>query len=155
MTAPLLRTDLNDFLFAPIFADENGMHLTMLSALARTGADPWAEAATLAGLSRDSATEKLVGLLGSLPNGPAPGSDTATLAAKLVGLLHAAPKRAPTLAPTQAAMKPTQDEADTRHRNTKWAVYSVMALIVVLVGNWAMNNWSASAPTDTSAPTSR
>jgi hypothetical protein len=156
MTAPLLRTDLNDFLFSPIFADENGMHLTMLSALARTGADPWAEAATLAGLPRESATEKLVGLLASLPNGPAPGSDTATLAAKLVGLLHAAPKKVPAMTPTRPSMAPTQDASDTRNRNVRWAVYSVAALIVMLIGNWAVTNWQhRTAPSETSAPISR
>jgi len=31
----LLRPDLNDFLFSPIANDANGMHLTVLSALAR------------------------------------------------------------------------------------------------------------------------
>ena len=41
----LLRSDLNAFLFTPIAADTNGMHLTMLSALARAGADPWEKAA--------------------------------------------------------------------------------------------------------------
>src|SRR5688500_11065374 len=83
-----LRTDLNDFLFSPIARDENGMHLTMLSALARSGVDPWDEAASLAALSRESATQKVVQMLAAVPNGPSPGDQTASLAAKLVAQLH-------------------------------------------------------------------
>ncbi len=72
MTAPL-RTDLDDFLFAPIADDTNGMPMTMITALARSGVDPWAEAADLAVLSRESATQKLILLLAGVPNGPTPG----------------------------------------------------------------------------------
>ena len=58
MTAPL-RTDFNDFLFAAVASDASGP-LTMLTVLARRGVDPWAEAADLAALSRDSATGRLI-----------------------------------------------------------------------------------------------
>jgi len=87
-----LRTDLNDFLFTSIADDSNGMHLTMLSVLARSGVDPWAEAAGLAALSRENATQKLVLMLAGVPNGPLPGDDTASLAARLVAHLHPSPK---------------------------------------------------------------
>ena len=83
-----LRTDLNDFLFSPIANDASGMHLTVLSALARSGVDPWVEAAELAALPRESATQKIAQMLARVPNGPSPGDQTANMAARLVAQLH-------------------------------------------------------------------
>jgi len=40
----LLHSELNAFLFAHLGEEENGLPLTVLSALTRLGADPWAEA---------------------------------------------------------------------------------------------------------------
>src|SRR6185295_9068961 len=97
-----LRSDLNDFLFTPIANDSNGMHLTMLSALARSGVDPWEEAAELHTLPRADATVRLVRMLAGVPNGPSPGDDTATLAARLVAQLHASPKVSPKPTPSAA-----------------------------------------------------
>jgi hypothetical protein len=83
-----LRTDLNDFLFTSVASDANGMHLTMLSALARSGVDPWDEAARLAALSRESAIRNIVQMLGSVPNGPSPGEQATSMAERLVAQLH-------------------------------------------------------------------
>jgi hypothetical protein len=150
MPAPL-RTDLNDFLFAPIADDANGMPLTLLSALARLGIDPWAEAADLADQSRDSATKKLVALLSGVRNGPSPGADTETLAARLVALLHPASKlRAAvdgaTSLPAAVAIPP---------RRVKLAIYYLLALLLMFVGQWALTSRHAPTPTGTSQPTSR
>jgi hypothetical protein len=155
MTATL-RTDLNDFLFAPIADDANGMPLTMLSALARQGVDPWAEAADLAVLSRDSATQKLTTLLATVPNGPSPGADTATLAARLVELLHARPRKP---ASTGGVMPPVATSPfkalASQSKRVRWAIYSLLALIALVVGNWALNDRHVANPVDTSLPVSR
>ena len=42
--------EFNDFLFAPIGEDGNGMLVSVLSGLARLDVDPWQEAAKLAQL---------------------------------------------------------------------------------------------------------
>jgi len=89
-----LRTDLNEFLYAPLAHDAHGISLTVLSLLARRGVDPWAEAAELATLSQESATQRLIPLLTAVPNGPSPGADTATLASRLIALLHTSGKPA-------------------------------------------------------------
>ncbi len=149
MTAPL-RTDLNDFLFAPIADDANGMPLTLLSALARLGIDPWAEAADLAVLSRDSATQKLVTLLAGVPNGPAPGADTESLASRLVALLHPAKRPRPAAG---AAPLPTVEAPQPRR--VRLAIYSLLALIFMLVGQWALSSRHAPAPAETSQPAAR
>ena len=46
---------LNDFLLAEVETQTNGLSLTVLSLLARTGKDPWAEAERLAGLPNETA----------------------------------------------------------------------------------------------------
>ena len=58
-----LKSEFDDFLFAPIGEERNGMLLSVLSALARLDVDPWQEAADLARLPRDSATQRLTALI--------------------------------------------------------------------------------------------
>lgn len=83
-----LRTStFNDFLFAPIGEEENGMVLTALSALARSGVDPWDEAARLSELPREIATKNLTFIISGLPNGHWAQSDAGNIAARLIALL--------------------------------------------------------------------
>ncbi len=136
MTHPL-RSDLNDFLFTPIADDPNGMHLTMLSALARSGVDPWDEAAGLRTLSREAATEKLVHLLRDVPNGPSPGDATTTLVARLVAQLHSSPKSP--LRPTSSTAAVGDESTPLRSfsmlpSGVKLAIYSLGAVILLVMG---------------------
>lgn len=149
MTATL-RTDLDDFLFAPVAQGANGMPLTVASVLARLDFDPWAEAAELAGLSREAATGKLIALLAGVPNGPSPGADTANLAAHLVALLHRSPK--PRISTTAAAQ--SRPAVPPQPRRVKLAIYYLLALIFMLVGHWVMTHRGAPAPTGTTQPAS-
>ena len=50
-----ISSAFDDFLFAPIGEERNGMLLSVVSALARLNVDPWQEAANLAQLPRTSA----------------------------------------------------------------------------------------------------
>ena len=61
------RTEFDNFLFAPIDEDGNGM-LSVLSALTQLDFDPWREATELTRLSADKATQRLATLIASLPN---------------------------------------------------------------------------------------
>jgi hypothetical protein len=61
------RTEFDEFLYAPIGEEGNGMPLSVLSALARRHVDPWEEASRLAQLPRDAATRFLTALILSLP----------------------------------------------------------------------------------------
>ena len=54
--ASIQQSQFNDFLFAPIGNEKNGMLLTVLSALARLDVDPWREAASMAQMSTEAAT---------------------------------------------------------------------------------------------------
>lgn len=89
MTATL-RSDFDEFLYASIGEDSSGAPVSLLTALARLDVDAWEEAAVLARLSPDAASQKLAALLMALPDGPKT-EEAATIAARLVPLLHRAP----------------------------------------------------------------
>ncbi|MFZ1122979.1 MAG: hypothetical protein WAN81_22360, partial [Candidatus Binataceae bacterium] len=82
-----LGPEFDNFLFAPIGEDGNGMLLSVLSALARLDIDPWQEAAKLSGLPGGAATQRLASLIAALPDGASAYPDPATVAARLVALL--------------------------------------------------------------------
>lgn len=89
---PLPESEFNDFLFAPIGEDRNGMLVSVLSGLARSGVDPWQEAAKLAQLPGDSAAERLAALIGALPDKATPYPDSRTIATRLIALLPHPPR---------------------------------------------------------------
>jgi hypothetical protein len=86
-SASYLGSEFDDFLYAPIGEDRNGMLLSALSALARLDLDPWQEAAKLAGLPGETAIQRLASLIAALPDGPSTHPDPGTVAARLVALL--------------------------------------------------------------------
>jgi hypothetical protein len=87
-----LRTSVfNDFLYAPVGEEDNGMVLTTLSALARLGVDPWDEAARLSELPRETATKRLASIVAGLPHGRWATSGVGDIAARLAALLPVKP----------------------------------------------------------------
>jgi hypothetical protein len=88
---PLLGREFDDFLFAPIDEDRNGTTLSVLSVLARGGVDPWQETASLAGMPKDRATERLAVLIAATSAGAATGLSAATIAARVIALLPRSP----------------------------------------------------------------
>jgi hypothetical protein len=64
----LLGPEFDDFLFAPLGDEKNGLVLRVVSALARLDMDPWDETANLAALPRLAATERLTGFIAALPD---------------------------------------------------------------------------------------
>jgi len=89
--ASILAPEFDDFLFAPIGEERNGMLLSVISALARLDVDPWQEAANLAELPRTTATRRLASLIAALPDRPSMQLDLGTIAGRLIALL---PRRA-------------------------------------------------------------
>jgi hypothetical protein len=83
----LINSEFNQFLFAPIGEEGNGMMLSVVSALARLDIDPWEEAARLAGLPKEMAAAALNQLIDRLPRGLWMRSDTPSIAARLIELL--------------------------------------------------------------------
>ena len=87
----LQRSDLNQFLFANIGTEANGMTLSVLSVFARRGADPWTEAGRLAALSKAEAADSLANMIASMPTGHWALPDAIVIAVRLIGLLPARP----------------------------------------------------------------
>jgi hypothetical protein len=75
------------FLFAPVWEEANGSVLSMLSALARLGVDPWGEAARLGAMPRDKAAAALAAILARLPRPDQEAPADPALATRLVELL--------------------------------------------------------------------
>jgi hypothetical protein len=84
---PPLGSEFNDFLFALVGEDRNGMPLSVVSVLARMELDPWVEAATLAELPAESAARKLAAWLDVLPDPTLKPASPDTRAARLIALL--------------------------------------------------------------------
>jgi hypothetical protein len=82
-----LGSEFERFLYAPIGQDNNGMPLSVLSALARQDVDPWDEAARLAQLPEEKAVTHLVSLLGAFPHAQLACPDPASTATRLITLL--------------------------------------------------------------------
>jgi len=70
MTLPLayapMLPEFDAFLFASVGEEVDGRPLSVLSALARLGLDPWDEAAHLAQLTREAAADQLAGMIARL-----------------------------------------------------------------------------------------
>jgi hypothetical protein len=77
----------NDFLFAPICKEANGMHLSVLSALARLNLDPWEEATHLAAMPKADARRALVSTLDLVSGRSWSPSEAEKTAERLVRLL--------------------------------------------------------------------
>ena len=118
-----LGSEFDNFLFAPIGEDGNGMLLSVLSALARLDLDPWQEAAELARLPGKAATQRLTSWIAELPDGPSASSDAGTIAARLVALL---PHKALANIPSRETLFGVG--AITKSRTIMYVIFMILAL---------------------------
>jgi hypothetical protein len=82
-----LSASYDDFLFAPVCEDANGMRLSVLSALARMNVDPWEEAGRLASMPNGIAEKTLLSVLDRVSGRSWKSPEAAAVAARLVQLL--------------------------------------------------------------------
>jgi hypothetical protein len=82
-----LSPEFDNFLFAQIGEEGNGMSLSVLSAFTRLDIDPWREAARLSALSKDKAVEALAPIIARLPVGRWTAVDIPAIARRLVEFL--------------------------------------------------------------------
>jgi len=147
MTATL-RTDFDAFLFASVGDDANGMPLNVVTLLARLGVDPWQEATDLAHLPLETARERLGARLEAASRAPATEAETATVVTRLVALLHRSPVRkvvAPE-APLPTNDAPPAARVVKRSKRVHVAIYWLIGLIFVLLGDWALSIRHTQAP---------
>jgi hypothetical protein len=81
------QSQYDAFLVAPIGEQANGMTVSVFSALARLGIDPWSEAARLAALPGEIATAALETVIGRASEGQWQTSDAKGVAKILISLL--------------------------------------------------------------------
>lgn len=144
-----MAAEFEDFLYAPVGDDGHGMPLSVLSALARLNVDPWREAADLAGLPVDKATQRLTSLIASLPEEPSAPRDAESIAARLVALL---PRRIVGRVGTRSPMPATVRVAGKAIPSR--TILIVIFLVVVLGAQYVFANRQSTAPADTlRAPT--
>lgn len=125
-SSTLLQTELSAFLFAPICEEKNGMPLSVVSALARLGVDPWQEAARLARLPNAAAAAALAATIGRMSGGVEQLLDAPKIAARLVRLL-----------PKPGVASPA-DEVEGRKKRSGAAVWLLWLLLgaVVIATIW-------------------
>jgi hypothetical protein len=82
-----LKSEFNAFLFAPIGKNSDCMQVSMLSGLAQSELDPWAEAAELALLPVKNAVERLALLIGKMPDKGWAYPEPVAVATRLIALL--------------------------------------------------------------------
>jgi len=126
----LPRSQFNEFLFALIGMEGNGMPLSVISALARLEIDPWQEAARLADLPKELAAAALDGLIRRLPAGGWDQAETPNIVARLIELL---PRRA------SATRPDTASPGGRRKAGPSVIVWLIVVALgaAVLIGAWA------------------
>jgi hypothetical protein len=122
-------SEFDDFLYAPIMEESNGMLLTVLSVLARMNLHPWHEAARLSHLPSESATGALMKLLVALPQGLPEGLDANALARQLIALL---PRRGE--APVPMAYPPNVGGFVPDRRAVPTLLWVYLVLTVIFLG---------------------
>ena len=83
----LRRSGLDEFLFASVGTERNGMTLNLLSVFARQGDDPWKEAGKLISLPKGDAIESVALAIVHTPKSVWTLLDATTIATRLVALL--------------------------------------------------------------------
>jgi hypothetical protein len=150
VTTARLGREFDKFLYASVGDDNNGMPLTVLSALARMDVDPWEEASKLTQLPQESAVTQLASLLGALRNAPVAGLDPARIAAPLIALLPCPRDRAPPM------LKAFAQAAPTKHPAAVSTLLTVLTYVIfMLMSQWFMGSLQAPRqiqPPPTSAP---
>ena len=115
-----LNASYDNFLYAPVCEDANGMRLSVISALARMDVDPWEEATRLAAMPKAIAEKTLLSILDLVSGRSWKSPEAAAIAARLVRLLPQTGEAA-SHAATGTATAPAQ-------RKSYWWVWLGFAL---------------------------
>jgi hypothetical protein len=121
------RPELQPFLFAVVGDSDSDGQLTVLSAMARLGLDPWQEAARLSELPRESAARALVSTFAPLPEQDWKAEQAVAIAQRLVDCL---PVRQAKLIQGKPVTAPYRNEPPRWQRSgpMKWLFWAAMAV---------------------------
>jgi hypothetical protein len=133
----------DDFLFASIGPEGNGMPLSVNSALARLDLDPWQEATQLAELPGETATKRMASLIAALPDAASMHRDSGTIAARLTALL---PRRGSSVVASRKSSL-SDDAAAQFSAGTYWYI---VLILIMLAAQWIVANHQTLAQVDDS-----
>jgi hypothetical protein len=137
---PSQGSEFQQFLYAPICEDFEGMTLSVLSALARQDIDPWTEDARLSLLPEETAVEQIIALLDALPGRIVGSVDRMKVAGRLVALL---PR--PT-APNRAGARPAATGGQRLAAFAfNWRIFYLYFFLMFLM-NWLFVEFHAPPP---------
>lgn len=122
----LVHSEFNEFLFAFVGEEKGGLQLTVLSALARLGFDPWEEAARLSGLSKEAATAALTDAILGLAEGEWKGPESRSIAVRLVSYL---PRRSSSS--ESASQGGHGDDQGQKSGTWNWLVWIAFAAVLI------------------------
>ncbi len=125
------HSQFNEFLFAFIGQEKSGQSLTVLSALARLGLDPWEEAARLSEMTKEAAASALTAAIAGLPEGDWKASDSRSIAIRLLDWL---PRRGEGSGASPQGR--SGEEPQPRSDASKWLVRLVFGLAVLVLIMW-------------------
>jgi hypothetical protein len=143
-SAFLSRSELDEFLFAPVIDDANGMTVSVLSMLARAGTDPRTKAAELARMTVGKATDTLRLFIGDSLQGLVSRDETETIA-RLAALL---PRRS-NLVGTPSETKIGNTELTQAH---SLGIAAILICFLIMGAIWATASQHSPALIDRSSP---
>jgi hypothetical protein len=137
-TAPMTSqgSEFQQFLYAPICEEHEGMTLSVLSALARQDIDPWTEAARLSQLPEETAVEQIIALLDALPRRIVASLDRMKVASRLSALL---PRRAASNLPS---VRPAAGGQRLAAFASNWRLFYLYFCLMLLM-NWLIAEFRA------------
>jgi len=138
----LINSEFNDFLFAPIGDEGNGMTLSVISALTRLDIDPWREAARLADLSKENAVQAITPIIARIPGGQWALADAEAIAARLAALL---PRR-------EVVARFSATAAGGAGKPNSRAIFLVIYVVCSAAAWFVMGMHQQSPPSNGSAP---
>ena len=161
-----MNTEFEEFLFARVGEQENGMPVSIFSALARLDIDPWREAKRLSELPKDRAIQALRSSIDGLADLQWAKIDAAGIAARLIRLLpnHGGQARSrgtdeDTIQPRRSAQQSVSAGLLNRAAtlpNTVWLVVGAIALVAMYMmwsgGNSSQSQGSGVAPSSYDNP---
>jgi hypothetical protein len=129
-----MRPEFDDFLFAAVGEEVNGIPLSMISMLTQLGFDPWREAAHLASLARREAVEKLAQIIARLTGTRWPDDERAEIAGGLIKLLP--PRASKTDGPATVRQPRTLKPGDWKNvlpdRSKLWLIGLIFGAAVLV-----------------------
>jgi hypothetical protein len=148
-----LSTSYDDFLFAPVCEDANGMRLSVLSALARMNVDPWEEAGRLAAMPKAIAEKTLLLALDRVSGRSWKSPEAAAITARLVWLLPQPGQAAATTAPATANAATGAAKGRAQLTSYWWVWLGFWMVMSFMVSHHQANTTNTGVATSTSAAT--